>query len=46
MITRSDIDTLLAREPTPGSPVLSAYLEVDQVCGASCASGYTTWVLE
>ncbi len=40
MITRSDIDTLLAREPTPGSPVLSAYLDVDQARPANLNRGF------
>jgi len=30
MISRADVDRLLAREPTPASPVLSVYLDVDQ----------------
>jgi peptide chain release factor subunit 1 len=30
MISKSDLDQLIEREPVPGSPVLSVYLDVDQ----------------
>lgn len=40
MITRSDIDSLLAREPRSGSPVLSVYLDVDQARPANLNRGF------
>lgn len=40
MIRHSDIETLLARDPRPGSPVLSVYLDVDQARPVNLNRGF------
>lgn len=40
MIRRSDIEMLLARDPRPGSPVLSVYLDVDQTRPGNLNRGF------
>ncbi len=42
MIARTDVRKLLDREPVPGSPVLSVYLDVEQSRAANLNRGFET----